>query len=258
MNSCLYEGTIRHRRFKPVFNAFEYRVFFCLLDLSELDRVFAAHPLWSANKVNAAYLRRRDHIGDPAVPLDRAIRDAVAAMGYARPGGPVRMLTHLRYFGYCFNPVTFYYCYDPSGIEVQTIAVEIHNTPWGQRHVYVLDNARNLHPLGDWRRFRLSKGFHVSPFMDMDISYDWRFRLPADRLSVHMISYDKGLRLFDASLALGRRPITRRNLTRVLIRYPAMTAKVTAMIYWQALRLLLKKAPFFTHPCKRVPRSQGD
>jgi len=252
MKSCLYEGTIRHRRFEPVANSFTYGIFFCYLDLGELRTVFDVHPLWSVWKVNAAYLRRRDHTGDPEIALDRAIRDAVEAQVNKRPQGPIRMLTHLRYFGYCFNPVTFYYCYDHAGLEVEAIVAEIHNTPWGEEHLYVLDNSRNIHPLNDWRRFRFSKGFHISPFMDMTIDYDWRFRVPGQHLAAHLINFENGRKLFDASLSLRRRPITRANLTRALIRFPLMTAKVTTMIYWQALRLLCKGAPVFTHPRKRL------
>jgi len=248
MHSCLYEGTIRHRRFRPVANEFQYRIFFVFLDLAELDGVFDRHPFWSVGRVNLAYLRRRDHTGDPTVPLDEAIRRHVEARTGRRPPGPIRMLTHLRYFGHCFNPVTFYYCYDRQDSSLQTLVAEIHNTPWGEEHLYVLSDAQNIHPLSSWRRFQLTKQFHISPFMDMGISYDWRFSLPAEKLAVHLVNYDAGVKLFDASLALKRRPMTRANLTRALIGYPAMTLKVVAMIYWQALRLLAKGAPFFDHP----------
>jgi hypothetical protein len=161
------------------------------------------------------------------------------------------MLTHLRYFGYCFNPVSFYYCYDATGENVDTIVTEIHNTPWGEEHLYVLTRGLNEHPLPDWRRLRFDKAFHVSPFMDMDIHYDWRFRVPGPKINVHMINLQQGRPIFDASLSLERRPMSRPNLSRVLLAYPLMTLKVTTMIYWQALRLLLKKAPFYEHPKTR-------
>jgi DUF1365 family protein len=135
--------------------------------------------------------------------------------------------------------------------EVETIVVEIHNTPWGERHCYVLGAEHNEHPVKYWRRHQFAKSFHVSPFIDMDIHYDWRFREPHDSLHVHMIDYENGEKLFDASLALQRQPINRRALTRVLLRYPVMTGKVISLIYWQALRLLLKRTPVFTHPKKR-------
>ena len=251
MESSIYEGTIRHRRFRPATNSFRYRVFFMYLDLAELPEVFNCHPLWSAKQFNIAWFRRSDHFGDPAVSLEEAVRDLVAKETGNRPAGPIRLLTHLRYFGYCFNPASFYYCFDPSGESVEAIIVEIHNTPWGEVHCYVLPALRSEHPHQNWRRYRFEKVFHVSPFIDMDIHYDWRFRLPGERLNVHMIDFEQGSKLFDASLALHRRELNHKSLSRVLLQYPLITAKVVFLIYWQSLRLLVKKVPFFTHPRKR-------
>ncbi|MBW2436398.1 MAG: DUF1365 domain-containing protein [Desulfobacterales bacterium] len=253
MHSCIYEGTVRHRRFKPTPNMFQYRIFFMYLDLAELPHVFDPHPLWSVQRPNIAYLRRKDHFGDPKKPIDLAVRDLVAEKTGSPPAGPIRMLTHLRYFGYCFNPATFYYCYDATDSSVDTIIVEIHNTPWGEVHCYVLSREQNEHSVQNWRRHRFAKVFHVSPFIDMNINYDWRFREPDASIRVHMIDYENKQVLFDASLALQRREISRWALTDVLIKFPLMTAKVTSMIYWQALRLLLKKTPVFVHPKKREP-----
>jgi DUF1365 family protein len=229
---------------------FQYRLFFMFLDLAELPELFDIHPLWSYEKTNIASFRRRDHFGEASIPLDQALRDLVEEQLGNRPQGPIRLLTHLRYFGHCFNPASFYYCYDPTDTRVDTIVVEIHNTPWGERHCYVLGTEQNEHPIEDWRRHRFAKAFHVSPFIDIDINYDWRFRVPDDSIRVHMIDYEKGEKLFDASLALQKHPISRQALTRVLLRYPVMTGKVVFLIYWQALRLLLKKTPVFTHPKK--------
>jgi DUF1365 family protein len=226
------------------------------LDLAELSALFDIHPLWSYERFNIACFRRRDHFGNPNIPLDQAVRDLVGDRLGSRPNGPIRLLTHLRYFGHCFNPASFYYCYDPADSRVETIVVEIHNTPWAERYCYVLGAEQNEHPVKYWRRNQLEKSFHVSPFIDMDIHYDWRFREPDDSLRVHMIDYENGEKLFDASLALQRREITRGSLTRVLIRYPVMTGKVITMIYWQALRLILKRTPIFTHPKKREPSGE--
>ncbi len=250
MKSCIYEGTIRHRRFRPRPNIFQYRLFFMFLDLSELPAVFQLHPLWSNEQLNAACFRRRDHFGDPSLSLDRAVRNLVEKQLGNRPQGPIRLMAHLRYFGLCFNPASFYYCYDSTDTRVETVVVEIHNTPWGERHCYVLGQEQNEHPLKYWRRHRFAKAFHVSPFIDMNIDYDWRFSEPGDAVRVHMIDVEGGKILFDASLALKRRVISRQALSRVLMKYPLMTLKVTAMIYWQALRLLIKRTPFFTHPKK--------
>lgn len=250
MHSSIYEGTIRHRRFKPRENMFQYRLFFMFLDLKELPSLFDIHPLWSNEKFNLACFRRRDHFGDPLIPLDQSVRDLVEDRAGSRPDGPIRMLTHLRYYGHCFNPASFYYCYDSEDTRVDTVVVEIHNTPWGERHCYVLVGEENEHTIETWRRHRFPKAFHVSPFIDMDIHYDWRFREPGNVLNVHMIDYQGGDRLFDASLALKRCEISRSSLTRVLLKYPVMTGKVIFLIYWQALRLVLKRIPFCTHPDK--------
>jgi uncharacterized protein len=252
MKSCIYEGTIRHRRFQPRPNHFQYRLFFMYLDLAELPTLFDRHPLWSYGTPNLAYFRRADHFGDPSAPIDQAVRDLVQERTGQRPAGPIRMLTHLRYFGHCFNPATFFYCYDKSDRSLETIVVEIHNTPWSEVFCYVLPIDRNEHPLPGWRRFRFAKAFHVSPFIGMDIAYDWRFQEPGDRIRVHMINYQKGAKLFDASLRLQKRPITHRALTRALWKYPLMTGKVLALIYLQAWRLLIKQTPVFTHPNKRI------
>ncbi len=256
MHSRIYEGTIRHRRLLPRPNHFQYRIFFLYLDLAELNTVFSCHPLWSAGRVNAAYLRRRDHFGDPRKSIERSVRDLVTRQVGEEPSGPIRMLTHLRYWGVCFNPATFYYIYDSAGGRVETIVVEIHNTPWGERHCYVLGSSDNVHTQAQWRRYRFDKAFHVSPFIDMDIRYDWRFREPGEGLHIHMIDHQDGQRIFDATLTLRRRSISRPALTQMLIKYPFMTVKVSAMIYFQALRLVLKKTPFFDHPRKRAA-SQG-
>jgi len=221
------------------------------LDLDELPTLFDIHPLWSNQQVNLAYFRRRDHFGNPGLPLKQAVQDLVEERLGHRPQGPVRVLTHLRYFGHCFNPASFYYCYNVEDTDVETIILEVHNTPWGEHFCYVMGKKDNLHPFKDWRRHTRSKVFHVSPFIDMNIHYDWRFRMPGNALGVHLIDYEQGRKLFDATLSLQRRRIDRQALTRLLLLYPAMTIKVVTLIYWQALRLVLKRIPFYTHPQKR-------
>ena len=255
MKSCIYEGTIRHRRFRPVQNAFQYRLYLIYLDLDELPQILAMHPFYANERLNIASFRRRDHLGDPAVPLKQAVQELIRTTTADPASGPIRILNHLRYFGYCFNPASFYYCYNAEDTQLQTVVVEIHNTPWGEEFPYVLGSGLNEHASDDWRRHRLRKEFHVSPFMGMDLKYDWRFRAPGETLNIHMLLVDSAdNRLFDASLALKRRAITRKALTRVLLAYPVMTLKVTTLIYWQAMRLLLKGAPFFAHPQNRTIR----
>ena len=233
MVTCLYVGRMHHRRHAPRAHEFGYALFMVHLDLGDPDAAFRGRWLWRA----VASFRRRDHFGDPAVPLEQAVRDLVERETGKRPQGRIHLLTHLRYFGYCFNPVSFYYCLDGEG-RVETIVAEVNNTPWGERHCYVL-HGRSL-------RFRTSKRMHVSPFMPMDVTYHWRFTEPGERLGVGMALERGGKTIFDATLALERRAIS----NSVLARFPLMTLKVIVAIHWQALRLWLKRVPFHAHPAK--------
>ncbi|MDX9787479.1 MAG: DUF1365 domain-containing protein [Desulfobacterales bacterium] len=247
MKSALYFGQVRHRRTKPVLHGFRYNLFMVYMDLAELDTVFEGNPFWSIGRPNIAWLCRTDHFGDPRIFLDQAVRELVAEKTGRNPTGPVRMLTHLRYFGHCFNPVTFYYCFSPDDTVVDTIIAEIHNTPWGEVHCYVLDRTNNLGNQAH-QRFHFAKAFHISPFMPMDITYDWEFDRPGEALYVHMMDKVNGEPVFEAVLNLTRQKITNRELTLTLLRYPLMTVKVISAIYWQALQLRLKGAVYYPHP----------
>lgn len=246
-HSALYFGHVLHRRHQPHAHAFRYPIAQLLLDLDELDSVFAGRWLWSVNRRNVAEFRRSDYFGDPAQPLADAVRDhAARELGY-RPQGPVRLLTHLRFGGHVFNPVSFYYCYRADGQTLDCIVAEITNTPWKERHAYVLPVARALH--GDHGlRWQFDKAFHVSPFMAMDCHYDWRFNVPGEQLRVHMQVWREGVRQFDATQSMQRRPLNGPGLARVLAAYPLMTVQVVAAIHWQALRLWLKRNPVHDHP----------
>jgi len=219
------------------------------LDLAETDRVFDGRWLWSVNRHNLAEFRRSDYLGHPSIPLDTAVRRRAAEILGREPAGPVRLLAHLRTFGHCFNPVTFYYCYAADGATLDCIVAEITNTPWKERHSYVLpvaDAAQNGRALS----WAFAKRFHVSPFLPMDRDYSWRFTPPDDTLRVHMNVLAQGQRDFDATLVLERRPLTGANLARVLLRYPAMSARVVAAIHWQALLIFLRRNPVYDHPKK--------
>lgn len=257
--SAVYVGHVQHRRHAPHPHAFRYPLFMLYLDLSELDRVFTGRWLWSVGRRNVAAFHREDYLGDPALPLDEAVRRRYAEVAGHRPAGPIRLLTHLRYFGYGFNPVSFYYCFQADGETLDGIVAEITNTPWKERHSYVLpvSAAETADPgepalaeAATSLRWRFDKRFHVSPFMPMDRDYDWRFNAPAERLRVHMNIERADGRDFDATLTLQRRPLDGPVLAGCLLRHPWMTAKVLFGIHWQALRLWLKRNPVYDHPRK--------
>jgi DUF1365 family protein len=249
MKSCIYTGHVGHSRYEPVENRFRYSLFMMYLDLAELDQWFQRRIFWSMDRPNIAWFRRRDYLGDPDLPLDTAVRSLVKKRLDISPEGPIRMLTHLRYFGYNFNPVTFYYSFDRDDSKVETIAADITNTPWRDRHCYLLD-ARECIDGTNEMHFRFSKSFHVSPFMDMDMEYDWRFSEPGTTLHIQMTNYSQNSKLFTANLDLKRLELNGPNLARMLLSYPPMTIKVIAGIYWQALRLRIKGAKFYAHPEK--------
>jgi len=251
--SALYIGHIRHRRFGPRRNDFRYRIFLTLIDLDELPALFAGRWFWSSERPALARFRRADYLGDPTTPLAEAVRDRVEQHTGTRPMGPIRLLTHLRYFGHNFNPVSFYYVFDASGTRVETIVAEITNTPWDERHAYVLPIAEAEAVSGGVWRWQFDKAFHVSPFLPMDMHYDWRFSAPGERLDVHMENWRHGQCEFDSTLTLKRHELSAGNLARVLWQHPFVTLQVSALIYWQALRLWCKRTPFFTHPKKTRP-----
>jgi DUF1365 family protein len=267
--SAIYEGWVRHRRFEPVEHSFRYRFFLAYLDLAELPGVLDPFPLYSARRRAPARFRRGDYLGDPALPLDQCVRDVVADAGAPRPTGPIRLLTGLRYLGHCFNPVSFYYCFDPTGRRVEIVVAEVENIPWGERHAYVLERGDREGTVlaGD-----LEKKHHVSPLMGMDQTYSFRAGEPGERLQVHIESRPREggattvsdasevgtspacptAKTFDATLSLRRRELSRPLMLGLLARYPAASLQVVAKIYAQAARLKLKGARYYPHPGAEV------
>lgn len=251
VHSAIYEGRVQHRRFVPVPHAFQYSVAQLYLDLDELPEVLEFGRLASARRPALLRFRDTDYLPERVTTLKRRAQEVVAREIGLQLDGPVRLLTHVRTLGYVFNPVSFYYCHDGED-RLRAVVAEITNTPWKERHCYVVPYDEGSGRL----QSEFDKAFHVSPFMDMQQRYHWRFGVPGERLHVHMRNTTTEGRSFDATLDLEKRALDASSLRRILARYPLMTLQVVTAIHWQALRLWWKKVPFHSHPSKRSPAGE--
>jgi DUF1365 family protein len=241
--SAIYEGTLAHARRSPRAHAFAYRVYLLYLDLDELPSLLAGPGPLGEGRFGLLTFHRPDYLGGEGDLAAAARARAAAALGFA-PRGPVRLLTHARSLGHVFNPVSFYFCFAEDGRTLEAVVAEITNTPWGERHAYVVRGS------AAGARAAFEKAFHVSPFFGMDQTYRWRLDVPGERLAVEMRNEEGGREVFRARLALRRRPWTAAALWRAALGQPLVAWKVHAAIYWQALRLLLKRVPFHPHPAR--------
>ena len=247
--SAIYEGTVRHRRFAVRSHEFRRQITLAYIDLEELPGLLGGRLL--ARGPGVVRFRRRDYLGDTARPLPDAVRDAAEAQTGVRPRGPIRLLANLSALGHCFNPVSFYYCMDSAGARVDAVVAEVTNTPWGERHTYVLgaDSGIEEGPEASSLagnpvlRGDFAKALHVSPFMGMNHRYEWSMTAPAQTLSVHISSRREGRVAFDATLALRRRELTRASFAKL----SATTLRTLASIYTQAALLRLKGVQVHPH-----------
>ena len=236
--SGIYVGTLRHRRLEPVPHAFRYPLFMVLLDIDRIDELMAVSRVTSRNRFNWATFDDRDHFGDPALTLRERVRRDADEHGIDVHDGPIFLLTHLRYLGYCFNPLSMFYCFDRDG-RLHTVLAENNNT-FGGRHNYWLRHDRADAPLF---RARASKALYVSPFMEGGLEYTFALSYPSDSLTVHMQALQRGRSFFDATLSLERRPWHASGIRQALVRHPLMTVNVIAGIHWEALKLWWKGVP---------------
>lgn len=236
LQSGLYVGQVRHRRFTPIKHAFNYPVFMPLIDLDELSTLAARVRGFRLGKWGFAAFHHADYFAGES-DTKAACLDKLYALTGERITGKVYALCQLRYLGVYFSPVNLYYIYDTDN-QWRYVLAEVSNTPWGEKHFYAI-------PAG--KRWQHDKAFHVSPFNPIEQRYHWRLKPLGERVHVHLEAH-RNDREFDATLGMKRRPFTTQTLNKLLIRTPIETVKVLIGIYWQALKLWIKGAPFYPHP----------
>ncbi|SDW64967.1 DUF1365 domain-containing protein [Marinobacter mobilis] len=264
-SSQFLTGTIRHRRFTPVEHQFCYQTGLLAIDLDEWSFIDRVSTWLSRERFNWTSLHRSDYFQPGKTSLKAAVTDWVEETTGWRPDGRIELVTHPRYLGHAFNPVSFYFCFPrdadlSNGSVPRVILAEITNTPWHEKHLYCLE-ADRADTAGDcWQtlRFRFPKAFHVSPFNSMDQDYQWLFAFKAGQLLVHMNVYEGQTRVFDSTLNVDRTTLSANTYRTFLHRFPVESLRVVAGIYWQALRLKLKGARFHSHPGKECPATSTD
>lgn len=261
MHSAIYQGSLRHRRFFPKRHEFTYTSTLFYIDLDELPELFNDVKGWSLNAANFGSFRRTDFLGDAVVPLKDSVYSEVNKLlaldkgtALSCPDGAVRMLTNLRIFGFCFNPVTLYYLFNRNAARPSMILAQVNNTPWNERHTYLIHCDEKTGKANS----QFDKKFHVSPFNPLDMEYRWISSVPAENVLVHMENHapiqsktdNAELRTschMDATLTLKREPWSKSALQKILWLQPWSAIKVPVAIYWQALRLFVKGVPVYTH-----------
>ena len=269
LNSCIYQGKVRHRRNTPKHHQFDFRTFMLMLDLDELNQVFKGRWLWSTQRIapfrfrQGDYLKRFENVPD----LKTRAVEVLKSQGIAQPVGSIRLLTQLRYFGFSMNPVSFFYCYGQADGRLMAIIAEVNNTPWGEQHCYVIpaSNRRDSKSRATSKVSidQLDKMFHVSPFMTMEQSYRMAFSIPDEKLGVKIENHlddpdtDGVKKILDVSMLLNRKPISGFALNWMLVKFPLISFQIFLAIYWQALRLYFKRIPFVSHPKNSSSQSES-
>lgn len=247
LESCIYEGWVRHRRFSPKAHEFRYKLFMMYLDLDKLDEVLNLSAFWSKKRCAPARFSRKDFLGDTGLSIKEAVVQLVNKTTQANFSGRVFMLSNLRYFGYLMNPLSVYYCFDEQN-RLQYIVAEVTNTPWRERHAYVL----KCDPEKQKQKIRFDKQFHVSPLNEMAMQYYWRSSTPDTNMSIHLENWQSDNKVMDATLALRASAISRERLNALLWRFPWMSAKTILAIYWEAAKIWLKGVPYVSHPGRKI------
>lgn len=248
MNSAIYQGTLTHKRECEPAHRFHYSMRLFYVDLDDLPALIAQSRFWSL-RPSLAWFRRRDFLPQFSGSLKAAATACIADHTGVQFHGKIFLLSAPRVLGIGFNPISLYYCYAPNGV-LQFVIAEVRNTPWLERHVYLLDVREQPSPTPH------AKAFHVSPFMDMKHDYHWHLPSPGQRLRVGIINKRDETVVFRAALVMRKaHDLSPALLDKELWRHWPQGLKTLIGIYWQAVKLLSKRAPFYSHPGKPPAQS---
>lgn len=239
MESCLYVGKLYHKRFMPIVHEFTYPVYMINIELNQLQRIISSLRKVEIEKANWLHFRRKDYCGESTRPL----LDCVRELCQLETSSSIFLLSNFACWGYCFNPLSVYFVQDENGC--RPCLLEVHNTPWGQRHCYPLGV---LQPSGAIFQTTLNKAMHVSPFMKMDYQYAFECTLGETSLRLKLENQRDQKTDFLATLTCEAKPLTDENIQKILWKHPAITQRNIFAIYWQALKLKFKGVPFYPNP----------
>lgn len=247
LSSCLYTGSLAHRRLRPRVHSLRYRVFWMLIDLDEVDALSAGLSLCSRNRFNLTSFHDCDHGDGSDAPLRRQAEALLQKAQCDVQGGKIMLLCMPRILGYGFNPLSVYFCYRQDG-ELGAVIYEVHNT-FGERHSYAIACEGQTNGTIEQR---CAKEFYVSPFLGMDMSYEFRIRAPGAQVQIAIRGNEDGQTVIAANLSGTRVNLTDRAILAAFAGHPLLTLKIIGAIHWHALRMVLKGFRF--HP--RKPSSQ--
>jgi len=240
----VYLGDVKHRRFAVKEHRFSYPLYMMWVDLNNLQQLNGVHKHLGTSGLKALKFNEADYFKNISdlyqLPIIERAHEQLAALGVNETFTHVYMLGQLRCFGVYFSPVNFYF-FGNNDTRFKYMIAEVSNTPWNERHYYLV-------PLE--KKVNFKKVFSVSPFMNLDMNYHWHVKQLPDKTLIHIENKQNEELLFDATLRLKRKELTSEELSKLFKRFPAMTWSIFKGIYYQALKLFIKRVPFLGHSGK--------